>query len=100
MIQQEYLSEFFSVCGTVNLVKIAGNSTNPQAARYGFVEFSSLESARSAYNLSGHFLLDRSIKIGPTKNAILNPHQKLIFLGGWNGKFGFNDVSVVDFGTS
>ena len=27
-------------------------------------------------------------------------HQKLIFFGGWNGKFCFNDVSVVDFGTS
>eukprot|EP01084_Bolivina_argentea_P060173 109946_1 len=74
MIQSEHLSEFFSVCGVVNLVKIAGNSTNPQAARYGFVEFSNLESARSAYNLSGHFLLDRPIKIGPAKNAILNPH--------------------------
>ena len=24
-------------------------------------------------------------------------HQKLIFFGGWNGKFCFNDVSVVDF---
>ncbi len=27
-----------------------------------------------AYNLSGHFLLDRPIKIGPAKNAILIPH--------------------------
>eukprot|EP01084_Bolivina_argentea_P314843 545363_1 len=27
-------------------------------------------------------------------------HQKLIFFGGWNGKFCFNDVSVVDFGTN
>lgn len=27
-------------------------------------------------------------------------HQKLIFFGGWNGKFCFNDVQVVDFGSS
>ena len=74
MIQSEHLHEFFGVCGNVNLVKIAGNSTNPQAARYGFVEFETLEAARAAYNLSGHFLLDRPIKIGPAKNAILNPH--------------------------
>ena len=76
MIQTDHLTEFFSVCGKVNLVKIAGNSTNSQAARYGFVEFEKLEFARSAYNLSGHFLLDRPIKIGPAKNAILNPHPK------------------------
>jgi len=27
-------------------------------------------------------------------------HQKLIFFGGWNGKYCFNDVSVIDFGTN
>ena len=74
MIQVDHLKEFFSVCGAVNLVKIAGNSTNPQAARYGFVEFETTEPAHAAYNLSGHFLLDRPIKIGPARNAILNPH--------------------------
>jgi len=27
-------------------------------------------------------------------------HQKLVFFGGWNGKFCFNDVQVVDFGSN
>eukprot|EP01083_Nonionella_stella_P101148 286366_1 len=42
-----------------------------------------------------------SIKSEPRwGQSVIAFHQKLIFFGGWNGKFCFNDVSVVDFGTN
>ena len=74
LTKQENIYEFFSVCGKVNLVKIAGNTNNIiQGIRYAFVEFSEIESASQAYKMQGHYLLDKPVKIGPAKNTIISP---------------------------
>ena len=57
MIQQNHIQDFFSVCGSIEIVKVAGNASQPTVARYAFVEFTNVESARAAYRLSGLFFL-------------------------------------------
>ena len=57
MIQQEHIQDFFSVCGSIEIVKVAGNASQPTVARYAFVEFTNVESARAAYRLSGLSLI-------------------------------------------
>ena len=55
MIGKEHVEDFFSVCGKIEITKLAGNASQPAMARYAFVEFQSVESARAAYRLSGLF---------------------------------------------
>lgn len=79
--------EFFSICGPVAFVRMAGEEH--QASRFAFIEFLDLSGAQSAMGLTGQMLMDRqikyvaivisniSIRVNRSKNAIVKPPVKL-----------------------
>jgi RNA recognition motif-containing protein len=70
-IEAEILKQFFSACGEISFVKIAGASDN--ASRYAFIEFKELGHAAMAMQLTGSMLGDRQIKVGKANNPIVKP---------------------------
>lgn len=72
-VTEEHLKHFFSTCGTILFVKMAGRQP---PARFAFIEFASKQAAATALTLSGAILLDCSVKIGKATNPIIKPKEK------------------------
>jgi len=70
---EQDLAAFFSTCGEVSFVKLAGSVDITQVTRYAFVEFKEQASAIVAMSLSGATLGDRVIKVGKANNPIVKP---------------------------
>ena len=60
------------------------------------------KNSKKETNLKWQKIEPKGHKLGEPRwgQSVVPFHQKLIFFGGWNGKFCFNDICVVDFGTS
>ncbi len=69
MVDEPMMNQFFSVCGEVTYVKLAGDSV--AGVRYAFVEFKDQISAAAAMALSGSMLGDRAVKVGKANNPIV-----------------------------
>lgn len=69
------LVDFFSVCGPVGFVRMAGDESQP--TRFAFIEFLDMESAQCAMMMNGRILMERPIKINRSKNTIVKPPIKL-----------------------
>ncbi|KAJ2082797.1 hypothetical protein H4R24_001321 [Coemansia sp. RSA 988] len=70
VVEQE-LMDFFTVCGPVAYVKMAGDGLQP--TRFAFVEFADLATAQAALQMNGMMLADRPLKVNHSKNAINKP---------------------------
>lgn len=68
-VDEPAIRQFFSKAGQVLYVKLAGDTV--AGVRYAFVEFSDVNAAIAAQNLSGQHLGDRQIKIGKANNPIV-----------------------------
>lgn len=66
-VAEQQLMNFFSVCGPIANVRLAGDPTLP--TRFGFVEFLDPMSAQSAMQLNGMELGGRPIKVNPSKTG-------------------------------
>jgi arginine/serine-rich splicing factor 12 len=91
-ITEEHLKMVFQVAGEILYIKIAGDVNNPQSGRYGFIEFSKLESVPVAMQLSGTVLANRPLKVGHA-NVRTNPAFALISKYLWNYYFSFTWIS-------
>ncbi|KAK9702852.1 hypothetical protein K7432_011051 [Basidiobolus ranarum] len=67
-ITEAELIKFFSTCGPVIYVKMAGDAAQP--TRFAFLEFSNIPAAQMALNMNGVLLGERPLKINHSKNAI------------------------------
>jgi arginine/serine-rich splicing factor 12 len=67
--------EFFSICGPVAFVRMAGD--DHQTTRFAFIEFLDLAGAQAAMGLTGQMLDSRPVKVNRSKNAIVKPPVKL-----------------------
>jgi hypothetical protein len=72
-VTEEHIKHFFSSCGTILFVKMAGRQP---PARFAFVEFASKTAAATALTLTGSILLDCSLKVGKATNPIIKPKTK------------------------
>jgi RNA recognition motif-containing protein len=72
-VTEEHIKHFFSSCGTILFVKMAGRQP---PARFAFVEFASKQAANTALTLTGSILLDCSLKVGKATNPIIKPKTK------------------------
>ncbi len=72
-VTEDHVKHFFSSCGTILFVKMAGRQP---PARFAFVEFASKQAAATALTLSGSILLDCSLKVGKASNPIIKPKEK------------------------
>ncbi len=70
---RDEVTAFFSPCGAISYVRITGEENAP--SRFAFVEFAEEISVVAALALNGKTLIDRPIKIGRSKNAIVKPPQ-------------------------
>merc|ERR1719271_383357 len=64
-LNEIHLAQYFSVCGEVVGVRIAG-----QASKSGWVEFRTLEAAQAALSLNGQILGANPLSITPSRSAI------------------------------
>jgi len=69
------LVDFFSVCGPVAYIRMAGDESQP--TRFAFIEFLDMDAAQMAMTMNGRMLMDRPIKINRSKNTIVKPPVKL-----------------------
>jgi hypothetical protein len=69
------LVDFFSVCGPVAYIRMAGDESQP--TRFAFIEFLDIDAAHRAMAMSGKILMDRPIKINRSKNTIVKPPVNL-----------------------
>ncbi|KAI9138355.1 hypothetical protein BKA69DRAFT_1169187 [Paraphysoderma sedebokerense] len=67
-VSESELIQFFSSCGPVTYVKMAGDISQP--TRFAFIEFATVAAANAAIALSGTVLQDKPLKINHSKNAI------------------------------
>ncbi|KAJ1727182.1 hypothetical protein LPJ61_004713, partial [Coemansia biformis] len=70
-VMEQELMDFFSACGPVAYVKMAGDGLQP--TRFAFVEFAELATAQAALQMNGMRLADRPLKVNHSKNAINKP---------------------------
>ncbi|CAK8689714.1 serine/arginine-rich splicing factor 11-like [Clavelina lepadiformis] len=70
----EQLMSFFSTCGEVKFVRMAGDETQP--TRFAFVEFADVENVQKAIQLNGVLFGERPLKINHSNNAIVKPPGK------------------------
>ncbi|KAJ2772869.1 hypothetical protein IWQ56_001200 [Coemansia nantahalensis] len=70
-VAERELMDFFSACGPVAYVKMAGDGLQP--TRFAFVEFADLADAQAALQMNGMRLADRPLKVNHSKNAINKP---------------------------
>ncbi|KAJ2322920.1 hypothetical protein GGH92_011025, partial [Coemansia sp. RSA 2673] len=70
-VVEQQLMDFFSVCGPVAYVKMAGDGLQP--TRFAFVEFAEMATAQAALQMNGMMLADRPLKVNHSKNAINKP---------------------------
>ncbi|KAJ2777060.1 hypothetical protein H4R18_005347 [Coemansia javaensis] len=68
---EQELMDFFSACGPVAYVKMAGDGLQP--TRFAFVEFAEFATAQAALQMNGMRLADRALKVNHSKNAINKP---------------------------
>ncbi|CAG8623837.1 10664_t:CDS:2, partial [Paraglomus occultum] len=73
-ISEPELTEFFSTCGPVAYVKMAGDPAQP--TRFAFLEFATFEGAQAAMQMNGVMLGDRPLKVNHSKNAINKTPKK------------------------
>ncbi|KAJ1934724.1 hypothetical protein FBU59_005608, partial [Linderina macrospora] len=71
LVDERTLLEFFSACGPVAYVKMAGDGLQP--TRFAFVEFADQQSAGTALAMNGAALAERALKVNRSKNAINKP---------------------------
>lgn len=69
----EQLMKFFSSCGEVKFVRMAGEESQP--TRFAFVEFGHVDDVEKAMKLNGSLLDDRPVKINHSNNAIVKPNS-------------------------
>ncbi|KAJ2715815.1 hypothetical protein H4R19_000999 [Coemansia spiralis] len=74
-VAEQELMDFFSACGPVAYVKMAGDGLQP--TRFAFVEFAELSTAQAALQMNGMRLADRPLKVNHSKNAINKPSAQL-----------------------
>ncbi|PIA15361.1 hypothetical protein COEREDRAFT_82109 [Coemansia reversa NRRL 1564] len=70
-VKEQELMDFFTACGPVAYVKMAGDGLQP--TRFAFVEFADLTTAQGALQMNGMMLADRPLKVNHSKNAINKP---------------------------
>ncbi|KAJ2829992.1 hypothetical protein GGI24_002010 [Coemansia furcata] len=70
-VGEQQLMDFFSACGPVAYVKMAGDGLQP--TRFAFVEFADMPTAQAALQMNGMMLADRPLKVNHSKNAINKP---------------------------
>ncbi|KAJ2736751.1 hypothetical protein IW152_000505 [Coemansia sp. BCRC 34962] len=70
-VVEQQLMDFFSACGPVAYVKMAGDGLQP--TRFAFVEFADMPTAQAALQMNGMVLADRPLKVNHSKNAINKP---------------------------
>ncbi|KAJ2738565.1 hypothetical protein GGI20_006255, partial [Coemansia sp. BCRC 34301] len=70
-VVEQQLMDFFSVCGPVAYVKMAGDGLQP--TRFAFVEFADMPTAQAALQMNSMVLADRPLKVNHSKNAINKP---------------------------
>eukprot|EP01103_Thecamoeba_quadrilineata_P015873 TRINITY_DN5140_c0_g1_i3.p1 TRINITY_DN5140_c0_g1~~TRINITY_DN5140_c0_g1_i3.p1 ORF type:complete len:397 (+),score=81.85 TRINITY_DN5140_c0_g1_i3:567-1757(+) len=70
-ITEKQLMDFFGNCGSVVKLCLAGDIIH--AARFAFIEFATVESAKQALVLNGALLGDRPIRVNPSKTPIYAP---------------------------
>ncbi|CAJ0746161.1 23463_t:CDS:2 [Entrophospora sp. SA101] len=73
-ISDPELIQFFSACGPVAYVKMAGDPAQP--TRFAFLEFATFEGAQAAMLMNGVMLGDRPLKVNHSKNAINKTPKK------------------------
>ncbi|KAJ2728285.1 hypothetical protein H4R23_003677 [Coemansia sp. Cherry 401B] len=79
MVGDQELMDFFSACGPVAYVKMAGDGVQPM--RFAFVEFVDVDVALRALQMNGAVLRDRALKVNRSKNAINKPGGAPALLG-------------------
>ncbi|KAJ2037130.1 hypothetical protein H4S03_003170, partial [Coemansia sp. S3946] len=75
-VVEQQLMDFFSACGPVAYVKMAGDGLQP--TRFAFVEFADMPIAQAALQMNGMMLADRPLKVNHSKNAINKPPRPAI----------------------
>ncbi|KAJ2114254.1 hypothetical protein IW146_003228 [Coemansia sp. RSA 922] len=75
-VVEQQLMDFFSACGPVAYVKMAGDGLQP--TRFAFVEFADMPTAQAALQMNGMMLADRPLKVNHSKNAINKPPRPAI----------------------
>ncbi|CAG8601777.1 6534_t:CDS:2 [Ambispora gerdemannii] len=73
-ISEPELTQFFSACGPVAYVKMAGDPAQP--TRFAFLEFATYEGAQAAMQMNGVMLGERPLKVNHSKNAINKTPKK------------------------
>ncbi|KAL6051259.1 MKI67 FHA domain-interacting nucleolar phosphoprotein isoform X2 [Balamuthia mandrillaris] len=71
VLNEEVIFSFFSCCGTVTNIRLAGDPS--YATRFGFVEFASEDSAQKACTLSGTELDGKKLRVTMSRTAIAAP---------------------------
>ncbi|KAI8318977.1 hypothetical protein GQ54DRAFT_266099 [Martensiomyces pterosporus] len=72
-VSEQQLMDFFTVCGPVAYVKMAGDGMQP--TRFAFVEFADIATAQAALQMNGMMLAERPLKVNHSKNAINKPQR-------------------------
>lgn len=72
-ITEEQLIAFFSQCGTITNLKLAGDPSYP--SRFGFIEFADPSQAMAACQLTGTDLGGKILKISLSKSPISQPYN-------------------------
>lgn len=67
-VDEAQLVTFFSVCGAITQVKLAGDPSQP--TRFGFVEFASPQFSAASMQLNGYDIGGKRIKVQPSKSPI------------------------------
>ncbi|KAJ2882185.1 hypothetical protein H4R27_003610 [Coemansia aciculifera] len=75
-VVEQQLMDFFSACGPVAYVKMAGDGLQP--TRFAFVEFADMPTAQAALQMNGMMLADRPLKVNHSKNAINKPPRPVV----------------------
>ncbi|KAI9501714.1 hypothetical protein BX070DRAFT_228314 [Coemansia spiralis] len=72
-VTEQQLMDFFSACGPVAYVKMAGDGLQP--TRFSFIEFADVQTAQAALQMNGMMLADRPLKVNHSKNSINKPQR-------------------------
>jgi len=72
LLSEAQVKEYFSSCGDINVLKVAGTNS----IRYAFIEFATAEAAKKTFQLTGQMLMECPIKVGPSKTAIITQTKK------------------------
>lgn len=69
LVSEQELARFFDRCGPLVDFRICGDTNT--VLRFAFVEFHSVKSAKAALKLSGSMLGESTIRVSPSKTAII-----------------------------